>query len=311
MSVASSTFLAFVPAMALAASFAYGNALLPASSHTELVCTEQSELPNDSYMLKLQLKVCESEDSEPRKTGNINMLQRMHPQPQLQPLRASRYPRIAPAPAPIMQLQPWQRPETPQIPQRIDRPTEYSHPQAAQDSMHPSHQRHYPNVHRQPVSYSWHSPSSSSASSTPSPPRPPPCPPPHYIRRTVPQPNWDPYAHGRSPENAREVVIHHFPNGVTPLDTARISFDLRGMRPGTGIPLSKLTAEWIDDTMRLVDGADAPIYVYRQNWSNGAPVVASDGLYSYLKLCMSVRLSFTLSVRHGAHSPERTVAVLS
>ena len=115
----------------------------------------------------------------------------------------------------------------------------YSYPQTVQDSMHRPYQQHY--YLGQPASHGWYPRSPSPTESTPS----PPCVPSHRkdtIRRTVPQQGWDPYAHGRCHENAREVVIHHFPTGVTPQDTMRIAFDLRGMRPGTGIPLSHLTA---------------------------------------------------------------------
>ena len=294
--------------MAQAASSACGKALLPSSTHSELVCTEQSELPNDSYMLTFELKLCTPEESGPRKTSNIATPVTTHSKSQLWPLAPSWHPQLAPAPAPIMQLPLWQRPETPQMAPCADGAPVYSYPQTVQDSMHRPYQQHY--YLGQPASNGWHPRSPSPTKSTPS----PPCVPSHRkdtIRRTVPQQGWDPYAHGRCHENAREVVIHHFPTGVTPQDTMRIAFDLRGMRPGTGIPLSHLTAARIDNTMRFLADAHAPAYVYRQVWKECMPTVASDDLYSYLELCMSVRPSCALgSARYSwsrTHSGQLTL----
>ncbi|EPS94706.1 hypothetical protein FOMPIDRAFT_1063079, partial [Fomitopsis schrenkii] len=303
----------FVSVMAGAASFAYANAPLPPAARTQLVCTERSELPNDSYMLKLQMQVCEPEAPKRPNTEHIAAeARKLHAQAQQ---LGSTWRPLAPAPAPIMQLQPWQRPPSPQIPPHVHRWTETSHPQTAQ-VMHPSHQRHYPNVQTRAVSHGWHthspspspsthspSPSSSSRSSSSSPsstrapspapapskPAPPlllPAPREDCIKRTVPQQVWDPYAPDRSAENAKDVVIHYFPSGVTPLDTARVPFDLRGMPPGTGIPLSVLDAAHIDNTMRYVVDACEPIEIRRQIWERGSCFVASDEMYSYLVLCM-------------------------
>lgn len=303
--------------MAGAASFAYANAPLPPAARTQLVCTERSELPNDSYMLKLQMQVCEPEAPKRPNTEHIAAeARKLHAQAQQ---LGSTWRPLAPAPAPIMQLQPWQRPPSPQIPPHVHRWTETSHPQTAQ-VMHPSHQRHYPNVQTRAVSHGWHthspspspsthspSPSSSSRSSSSSPsstrapspapapskPAPPlllPAPREDCIKRTVPQQVWDPYAPDRSAENAKDVVIHYFPSGVTPLDTARVPFDLRGMPPGTGIPLSVLDAAHIDNTMRYVVDACEPIEIRRQIWERGSCFVASDEMYSYLVLCMKVRI---------------------
>lgn len=196
--------------MARAVPLAYANASLPPSVRTHLVCTERAELPNDSYMLKLQMQVCEPE------------VPRTHTESQ------SSWRPLATAPAPIMQ--PRQQPHIPR-----DAWTEASHPQAP---THPSYYRHYPNVQPQAMSHyrhtrspspSTHSPSpvpstrsssssSSACSPSPSPPKPPPLalpvPRKDSIRRAVPQQVWDPYASQRSAENARDVVIHHFPTQV-------------------------------------------------------------------------------------------------
>ncbi|TFY67356.1 hypothetical protein EVJ58_g1683 [Rhodofomes roseus] len=114
-----------------------------------------------------------------------------------------------------------------------------------------------------------------------------PTPRPGFIKRTVPQLVWDPYQKQRSKKNAKDVVIHHFPNGVTPLDTHRITFDLVGQAPGSGIPLALLDAVHIDATLCHLVDANEPILIDRQRLHGDDCEVEAGHSYNYIDLCMA------------------------
>ncbi|KAH9921023.1 uncharacterized protein B0H18DRAFT_1121596 [Fomitopsis serialis] len=91
----------------------------------------------------------------------------------------------------------------------------------------------------------------------------PPPPRPGFVTRTVPQHVWDPYTKLRSRKNAMDVTLHFCPDGITPLDTQRITFDLAGQIPGTGIPLALQRIEGGDFEVEPVIPTATSSFVWR------------------------------------------------
>ncbi|KZT66675.1 hypothetical protein DAEQUDRAFT_767768 [Daedalea quercina L-15889] len=141
-------------------------------------------------------------------------------------------------------------------------------------------------THMRPVSHGWPESTLQLIAANPTPLVLPPSIP-GFVKRNVPQRVWDPYADRRSGKNAKDVVIHYFPNGVTTLDTQRIEFDIAGQRSGTGIPLSLLGASHISSTLHYLVDANEPILIDRQRMEGNECVVDFGHSYNNIILCMA------------------------
>ncbi|KAH9830902.1 uncharacterized protein C8Q71DRAFT_783665 [Rhodofomes roseus] len=249
------------------------------NASAQLVCTAKTPLSGGSFLLTMEMRPSheqgQSTAGSPRKQNRATALPKgilVAPMPPT-PFYSPQYPAyvFAAAHAPGQVPAPGQVAVVPRIGMQSSRAPHPGHMSIAQS---------------RPVSHGWPERAVHPLAASFIPPALP-TPRPGFIKRTVPQLVWDPYQKQRSKKNAKDVVIHHFPNGVTPLDTHRITFDLVGQAPGSGIPLALLDVVHIDATLCHLVDANEPILIDRQRLHGDDCEVEAGHSYNYIDLCMA------------------------